>query len=206
MEEQYFYTIDQGHKLPHDPFKAIIAPRPIGWISSISKTGILNLAPYSFFNAVSDKPPMLIFSSKGKKDSVTNIENSEEFVWNMATRSMAEKMNITSRPVPADTDEFDLGRIKTAPSRLVQPPRVAASPAAMECKLANIIELKDMHGKSTDHWLVIGQVIGVHIDQTFLKDGLFDTGAANPILRAGYLDDYAEARIDTMFKMDRPKG
>lgn len=204
MSDSHFYEPTIGHRLPHDPFKAIVAPRPIGWVSTLSASGIPNLAPYSFSNAVSETPPMILFSSSGAKDSLTNVEMTGEFVWNMATRSLAEAMNATSAPVPPETDEFTLAGLETASSCLVAPPRVSASPASLECRLLRIVELHDLDGQPTGNQLVIGQVVGVHIRRTFLRDGLFDTGVAHPIMRAGYRDDYVETTPATMFKMVRP--
>lgn len=204
MHDFHFYEPASGHGLPHDPFKALVAPRPIGWISTVSACGTLNLAPYSFFNAICDLPPMITFSSSGSKDSLTNVEVTGEFVWNMVTRALAEAMNASSAPVPPEIDEFRLSGLETAPSRLVMPPRVAASPASLECRLIRIVDLHDLDGAPTGSKLVIGQVVGVHIRRTFLHDGLFDTGAAHPIMRAGYRDDYIEATPETMFKMVRP--
>ncbi len=204
MSDFHFYEPATGHGLPHDPFKAIVAPRPIGWVSSLSADGVPNLAPYSFFNAVGDTPPMIAFSSSGSKDSLANVEATGEFVWNMATRALAEAMNASSASVSPDTDEFTLAGLETAASRIVAPPRVAASPASLECRLLQIVTLRDLNGQQTSNRLVIGQVVGVHISRTFLRDGIFDTGAAHPIMRAGYRDDYVEATPETMFKMMRP--
>ena len=204
MSDSHFYEPASGHGLPHDPFKAIVAPRPIGWVSTLSASGIPNLAPYSFFNAVGDSPPMIAFSSSGPKDSLTNVEATGEFVWNMATRALAEAMNASSAAVSAETDEFTLAGLETATSRIVSPPRVAASPASLECRLLQIVRLHDLDGQPTVNSLVIGQVVGVHIRRIFLRDGIFDTGAAHPIMRAGYRDDYVEATQETMFKMIRP--
>ena len=204
MPDFHFYEPAGGHGLPHDPFKALVAPRPIGWVSTVSAAGIPNLAPYSFFNAVGDSPPMIAFSSSGRKDSLVNAEATGEFVWNMATRALAEAMNASSASVSPETDEFGLAALETAPSRLVTPPRVAASPAALECRLLQIVRLYDLDGQETSNRLVIGQVVGVHIDRAYLRDGLFDTGAAHPIMRAGYRDQYVEATPETMFRMARP--
>ncbi|EJW13635.1 Nitrilotriacetate monooxygenase component B [Rhodovulum sp. PH10] len=205
MSETHFYEPSAGHRLSHDPFKAIVAPRPIGWISTLDANGVANLAPYSFFNAVCDNPPMIAFSSNTRKHSLTNAEATGEFVWNLATRPLAEAMNLSSAPVPAEVDEFALTGLKTAPCRLVRPPRVAASPAALECRLLQVVELIGRSGRSADHWLVIGEVIGVHIRPEFLRDGTYDTGAAHPIMRAGYRDEYVEATPETFFRMSRPK-
>ncbi len=204
MDSVHFYEVAQGHGLPHDPFKAIVAPRPIGWISTLGLNGVPNLAPYSFFNAVGDAPPMIAFSSSGRKDSLTNAEATREFVWNMATRPLAEQMSQSSAPVAADVDEFRLAGLAAAPSRLVASPRVAESPASLECRVVQIMQLHDLDGAAIDQWLVIGQVVAVHIRAEYLSDGLFDTAAAHPIMRAGYRADYAEVTPDAMFRMIRP--
>ena len=204
MSDIHFYEPATGHGLPHDPFKAIVAPRPIGWVSTLSAEGIPNLAPYSFFNAIGDKPPIIAFSSSGSKDSLTNVQATGELVWNMATRALAEAMNASSASVPPEVDEFTLAGLDTAPSRVVGPPRVAASPASLECRLLQIVQLHDLEGQPAGYSLVIGQVVGVHIRREFLRDGLFDTGAAHPIMRAGYRDEYVETTPDAMFKMVRP--
>jgi flavin reductase (DIM6/NTAB) family NADH-FMN oxidoreductase RutF len=206
MDGCYFYEPAQGHGLSHDPFKAIVAPRPIGWISTMDAQGRANLAPYSFFNAVADVPPIVMFSSAGWKDSIANIEATREFVCNFACRPLAEAMNASSASVAHGIDEFALAGLAAAPSRLVAPPRVAESPAALECRLIEIVRLKDLAGTELDRWMVLGQVIGVHIDRRFLTpEGLFDMAAARPILRAGYLADYVEAGPETTFTMRRPK-
>jgi len=204
MSDPYYYEVANGHGLPHDPFKAIIAPRPIGWISTVDAEGRMNLAPYSFFNAVCDSPPILMFSSAGWKDTVANVEATGAFVWNLATRSLAPQMNISSAAVPPETSEFDLAGLTAAPSRLVKAPRVVETPAALECRLLQITELKDLEGADTHHFMVLGQVVAAHIDPAYLKDGLFDTAAAQPIGRCGYRADYAE--VDHLFQMLRPAG
>ncbi|MFM0737284.1 flavin reductase family protein [Paraburkholderia xenovorans] len=197
-----FYDPAAGHGLPHDPFKAIVAPRLIGWVSTSSSSGQLNLAPYSFFGAFAAFPPMIGFCSEGRKDSLRNIEETREFVWNLATRPLAEQMNRTSATVAPDVDEFQLAGVTPIAGRNVSVPRVGESPAALECKLLQITHLHDLHGHPTDNWLVVGQVVGVHIQRAYLKDGLFDTYAAQPIMRAGYRGDYAQ--IGEIFEMIRP--
>ena len=187
--------------LPHDPFKALVTPRPIGWVSTLSRAGAVNLAPYSFFNAICDQPPMVVFSSNGKKDSVTFAEESGEFVWNMATFALRHQMNATSAVLPRGESEFAYAALATAPSRCVAPPRVAASPAALECKVSDIFRLKDMTGAATDNYLVFGQVVGIHIDEAFIKNGMVDTAAMQPIARCGYLD---YAVVDELFTLARP--
>lgn len=206
MSDMHFYEPAMGHGLPHDPFKAIVAPRPIGWISTLSIDGTPNLAPYSFFNALGDAPPIVAFSSSGTKHSVENAEATGEFVCSLATRALAEAMNATSAVVPEAVDEFALAGLEPAPSRIVAPPRVAGSPAALECRLVQVVDLVDLDGVSAGHRLAIGQVVGVHIDRACLRDGLFDTAAARAIARAGYRDEYFEATPGTRFRMVRPDG
>lgn len=187
--------------LPHDPFKAIVAPRPIGWVTTRSRAGAINLAPYSFFNAFADRPPIVAFSSAGYKDSVAFIEETREFVWNMPTYALREAMNATSAPLPRGTSEAEQAGIEMAPSRLVAPPRVKAAPAALECVLLEIKRLTDRNGASLDYWLVLGEVVGVHIDAALIREGRFDMSAAAPIARCGYAD-YIVA--DKTFTMGRP--
>ena len=198
-----FYDVRKNdHGLPHDPFKAIVAPRPIGWISSCDAEGSVNLAPYSFFNAVADRPPMVMFSSGGWKDSVANIQATGEFVCNLVTRALAEKMNLTSASLPRGASEFDFAQLAAAPSRIVKPPRVADTPAALECRLSQIIQLHAADGTKLNQWMTIGEVVGVHIDCAYLRDGIFDLLATHPIQRAGYVADYTEATVG--FQMQRP--
>jgi flavin reductase (DIM6/NTAB) family NADH-FMN oxidoreductase RutF len=199
----YFYEPGTGHGLPYDPFKAIAAPRPIGWISTIDRQGCVNLAPYSFYNALGDNPPIVGFSSGGRKDSIRNIEETGEFVANLVTKTLAEAMNQTSAAVARDVDEMALAGLTAAPCRIVAAPRVAESPAALECKLLQIVHLHDIQGRPLEQYLTLGQVVGVHIASAYLKDGIFDLVAAQPIMRAGYQSDYVE--ISGTFKMVRPK-
>lgn len=202
MPNTYFYDPAAGHGLPHDPFKAIVAPRVIGWIASCAADGVLNLAPYSFFGAFATFPPIIGFCSEGHKDSISNIEATGEFVWNLTSKPLAEQMNRTSAPVAADVDEFALAGLTAAPGRNVNVPHVAESPAALECRLLQVVRLSTLDGTPLDNWLALGQVVGVHIREEFLKDGLFDTHAAQPVMRAGYRADYAQ--IGEMFQMIRP--
>jgi flavin reductase (DIM6/NTAB) family NADH-FMN oxidoreductase RutF len=199
----YFYEPAKGHGLKHSPFKAIVAPRPIGWISTIDSSGNVNLAPYSFFNAVSEQPPMVAFSSYERKDSVKNIELTGEFVVNLATRDLADAMNLSSAPLPHGSSEADYAGLQMSPCRVVKAPRVAASPAALECKLVQIVQLSDLSGQETSNFLVIGQVVGVHIAEACLEDGLFDIVKAGTIARCGYLADYAQ--VTELFQVHRPK-
>jgi flavin reductase (DIM6/NTAB) family NADH-FMN oxidoreductase RutF len=202
MTQSHFYEPSAGHRLAHDPLKAIVAPRPIGWISSVDAAGAVNLAPYSFFNMVADDPPMVMFSSNGWKDSVRNVSETGEFVANLAVRFLAEQMNLSSAAVPPEVDEMEMASLEKAPSVLVRPPRVAAAPAALECKSVSIQRLCGIGGVESSNYMVIGQIVGVHIDPAFLKDGIFDTAAARPLGRCGYRGDYAE--VTSLFEMVRP--
>lgn len=204
MTEWHFYEPANGHRLPHDPLNAIIAPRPIGWISTVSAEGVANLAPYSFFNLINYHPPLIAFSSMGWKDSVANIAATGEFVWNLATRALADAMNATSASVAGDIDEFALAGLDAAPSRLVAPARVAASPVTFECKLTQLIRLQTKEARELDQWLVIGEAIGIHIDTALLEDGIYQTARAHPISRGGGPADYFETREDALFKLRRP--
>jgi flavin reductase (DIM6/NTAB) family NADH-FMN oxidoreductase RutF len=199
---EHFYEPQLGHGLPHDPFNAIVGPRPIGWISSHDVQGRLNLAPYSFFNAFNYTPPLIGFASIGWKDTVRNIEATGEFVWNLATRDLAEQMNASCAAVPPEVDEFELAGLAAAPSRLVGVPRVAAAAVSFECRLSQLIRLQSAAGEPVDTWLVMGEVVGVHIDERMLVNGVYDTAAARPILRGGGPADYFE--LGERFKMRRP--
>lgn len=174
--------------LPHDPFKAIVAPRPIGWISTVSEAGVANLAPYSFFNAIGGMPPMVMFSSEGVKDSVRNAAQSGEFVCNYASRNLEDAMNASSIPAPEGVSEFEHCGIEPAESRLVRPPRVAGAHAALECRVTGIIETVDVDGAKTGAVVVMGQVMGIHIDDNVIRNGRFDVTLADPVTRLGYLD------------------
>ena len=202
--ERHFYEPCNGHRLAHDPLNAIVAPRPIGWISSVSPAGVRNIAPYSFFNLVNYAPPLIAFSSMGWKDSVANIEKTGEFVWNLATRDLAQAMNATSASVPAEVDEFALADIEAAPSRLVAAPRVAASPAAFECRLTQLIRLTTKEGCELDQWLVIGEAVGIHLDPAMIEGGVWQTARARPISRGGGPADYFETTPEQLFRMRRP--
>lgn len=198
----HFYEPRLGHGLPHDPFNAIVGPRPIGWIASRDGAGVLNLAPYSFFNAFNYTPPLIGFSSTSRKDTLANIEATGEFVWNLATRELAEAMNASSAMAAPEVDEFALAGLATAPSRVVSVPRVAASPVAFECRVSQIIRLLGADGSPTEAWLTLGEVVGVHIAEHLLVDGVYDTAAARPILRGGGPADYFE--LGEKFRMRRP--
>jgi flavin reductase (DIM6/NTAB) family NADH-FMN oxidoreductase RutF len=174
--------------LPHDPLKAIVAPRPIGWISTVSAAGVANLAPYSFFNMFSENPWIVGFSSNTQKDSMRNIAETGEFVYNLATRSQIDDVNRSSVPAPPEIDEFALLGIDSAKSHKVKPRRVAASPCAFECKWIETITLKGVSGKPTDWFLVLGEVLGVHIDESVVENGKVDVVKLQSLARCGYMD------------------
>jgi flavin reductase (DIM6/NTAB) family NADH-FMN oxidoreductase RutF len=199
------YEPRRGHGLPHDPFNAIVGPRPIGWISTRAANGGPNLAPYSFFNAFNYTPPLIGFASVGYKDSVRNIEQTGEFAWNLVTRSLAEAMNRTCAAVPPEVSEFALAGLTPSPSKLIAAPRVAESPVSFECKLSQIVELQGADGNKVGSWLVLGEVVMVHIAKSLLKDGLYDTAGAGPVLRGGGPSDYFTIGADQLFRMTRPE-
>ncbi|MBL8176445.1 MAG: flavin reductase family protein [Bryobacterales bacterium] len=196
-----FYEPKHGHPLPHNPFKACVAPRPIGWISTVSRGGIVNLAPFSYFNAVLDDPPTVMFSASGAhlegpiKDTALNARETGEFVYNMATWDLRTQMNQTSASVPRHIDEFDLAHLARAPSHIVKPPRVAASPVQFECKTIKILELSPINT------IVFGEVVGIHIDERIVTGGRIDLAKAMPIARLGYME-YSVVR--EIFEMNRP--
>jgi flavin reductase (DIM6/NTAB) family NADH-FMN oxidoreductase RutF len=196
----FYKPRDRNHGLPHDPFTAIVGPRPIGWITSMSSKGEINLAPYSFFNSVSSDPPMIMFASDGRKDTITFVEETGEFVCNLATWDLREAVKETSWTFASGVNEMEAVGLEAAPSLLVKPPRVKAAPCALECKWLRTLRLDDIDGKPAPRFIAFGQVIGVHIDERFIKDGLVDTAAMKPIMRAGY-HDYFFASADTRFSM-----
>lgn len=197
-----FYEPDKGHGLPHDPFKAIVAPRPIGWISTRSKAGEVNLAPYSFFNALQSNPHLIFFASDGAKDSYTFARETGEFVANLVGRELAAKMNASSVNAPRGTSEFAYAGLTPVPSRFVAAPRVAEAPAALECKVTEIIEPRRLDGGSSGAFMVIGEVVGMHIADEMLVNGLFDSTKAGNVARLGYFD---YSSTDALFSMRRPK-
>lgn len=197
----FYETAKNDHGLPHNPFKAIVAPRPIGWITSMGANGEINLAPYSFFNAVSDNPPIVLFSSEGPKDFLVFAEETKEFVCNLATFDLRQAVVETSEDFPRGVNEMERSGLAAAPSRLVRPPRVAASPCALECRLLQVIHLVDLEGKPSSRYVVFGQVVGVHIDDRFIKNGRLDTAAMRPIARCGYAD---YSVVNEVFAMKRP--
>lgn len=187
--------------LPHDPFKAIVAPRPIGWITSLSLKGEVNLAPYSYFNGINSKPNLVMFASETRKDSITFIEETGEFVCNLATWDLRDAMNATAAPLARGVSEMERAGLSAAPSRLVKPPRVAQSPCALECKLIRVVSIDALEGQPVDCHIVLGRVVGVHIDDRFINDGRLDTAAMKPIARGGY-DEYSV--VESVFSMRRP--
>ena len=202
----HFYEPKNGHGLPHDPFNAIVGPRPIGWVSTRSYDGVLNLAPYSFFTAFNYIPPIVGFSSTGPKDSLRNVQENGMFVWNLVTRPLAEAMNQTCAPVGPEVNEFELAGLATAPSRVVDVPRVAESPVSFECRSTQIIQLEGLDKQKVPTWLVLGEVVGVHIAEHLLKDGIYDTANAGHILRGGGPADYFSIGPEQLFKMWRPQA
>ena len=202
----HFYEPRLGHGLPHDPFNAIVGPRPIGWVSTRSNNGVLNLAPYSFFTAFNYIPPIVGFSSTGPKDSLRNVQENGMFVWNLVTRPLAEAMNATCAPVAPEVNEFELAGLTTAPSCVVDVPRVAESPVSFECRSTQIIQLEGLDKQKVPTWLVLGEVVGVHIASHLLKDGIYDTANAGHILRGGGPADYFSIGPEQLFHMWRPKA
>ncbi|MHC5653013.1 flavin reductase family protein [Stappia sp.] len=199
----YSYNVSDGHGLPHNPFKAIVAPRPIGWISTRAGDGSVNLAPYSFFNAVCDTPPILAFSSSGYKDTVANIDETGDFVFNLATENLKDAMNASSAPLAHGVSEFEAAGLTPVASTSVGAPRVGEAKAALECRHLRTIRLTGLDGRETDNWMVLGEVVTVHLDESVLRDGRFDVTLARPLSRLGYMD---YAVVDEVFTMARPKG
>jgi flavin reductase (DIM6/NTAB) family NADH-FMN oxidoreductase RutF len=194
--------------LNFNPFKAVVAPRPIGWVTTMDRNGVVNLAPYSFFNAVSSDPPMVFYgangtqgSDGGEKDSLRNVRETGEFVCNLVTWDLRHQMNDSAAPAPHGVDEMDATGLAKLPSRLVKPPRVAASPAHMECKLHQLLELPVDPVSGKRNVMVIGLVVAIHIDDAFIVNGRFDTVRARPVSRLGYLD---YAVVNESFEIKRP--
>ncbi|QRM55420.1 flavin reductase family protein [Sinorhizobium sp. BG8] len=197
----FYDTVSNAHGLRHDPFKAIVAPRPIGWIGSKAADGTLNLAPYSFFNAVSDRPKLVMFSSAGHKDSVRNIEETGAFTCSFVSRNLAESMNHSSIAAPHGDSEFAIAGLTPQNGRLVDAPFVGEAFAALECRMTEIMRPKTLDGGVADSWIVFGQVVGIHISEQIVRDGRLDMSIARPVARMGYMD-YSEA--DKVFEMFRP--
>lgn len=193
----------QWHGLKHDPMKAIVAPRPIAWVASLNDQGVHNLAPYSFFNLLSAKPPLLMFSSEGSKDSLRNIAQTGEFTVNLVTQANMASMNLSSASVGPEVDEFALTRVPWLKGDLVAARRVMTSPVNMECKLVEIKPLEDLDGRVLAASMVIGQIVRVHINQDYLQDGLFSITAAGTVARAGYRGDYVP--VDRVQELLRPR-
>ena len=199
-----FYRPDvDPHGLPHNPFKAIVAPRPIAWISTLDADGAANLAPYSFFNAFSDSPPMVAYGSgrqklgiDERKDSLANIRETGEFVVNFVSYDLRDAMNVSSQHFPAGTDEFEQAGLTKAACQTVSAPRVAEAPASFECKLWKILELP-----GGQNFMVIGQVTGIHIDETMIRDGAYDLRLVKPLARLGYRD---YSMVEDLFSLTRP--
>jgi len=199
-----FYNPEIGHNLPHDPFKAIVSPRPIGWISSFDKEKNVNLAPYSFFNAVADNPPMVMFSITGQKtnniplkDTLKNIVETKCFVVNVVSKDLLHQMNQTSGHYPKDIDEFISAKLEKSNCVNIDVPRVKKSPASLECILHKVLKLPGFSNN-----MVIGKVVGIHINDQNLKNGLFDVLTYDPIARMGYKDYIS---VSKKFELDRPK-
>lgn len=190
-----FYRPEDGHGLPHNPFNAIVTPRPIGWISSTGAQGD-NLAPYSFFNAVAYVPPQVMFASTGVKDSLENIRETKVFAVNIVAADMLEAVSATSATLPRGTDEFLAAGVDKAPCTTIPCPRVANAPATLECALTQIIELK-----GRDNFLILGQVTGIHLRDDCLVNGRFDPTRYHPLARMGYRD---YAVVDQVFEHLRP--
>lgn len=199
------YQPRQGHGLRHDPFNAIVGPRPIGWISTRSASGVDNLAPYSFFNAFNYVPPIIGFASIGYKDTLRNIEETGEFVWNLTTRALAEAMNQSCAAVGPEVSEFALAGLTALESSIVVAPRVAESPVTFECRRTQVLQLQGANGVQVQTWLVLGEVVAVHIDKSLIKDGVYDTAAAGHVLRAGGPADYFTVGPQQLFRMHRPR-
>ena len=203
-DDIHTYEPRLGHDLTHDPFNAIVGPRPSGWISTQSATGALNLAPYSFFTAFNYVPPIVGFASIGAKDTLRNIEATGEFVWNLATHDLADAMNQSCAAVPPEVSEFELAGLTPLASEKVRPPRVAESPVTFECRSTQIVQLQGIDGEKVPTWLVLGEVVAVHIAKALLKNGVYDTAGAGHILRGGGPADYFTVGPEQLFRMHRP--
>ncbi|APE06418.1 Asp/Glu/hydantoin racemase [Alteromonas sp. RW2A1] len=200
----HFYQPKDGHGLAHDPFNAIIAPRPIGWISTQSSQGVLNLAPYSFFNALNYTPPIIGFSSVGDKDSLNNARETGEFCWNLVSKHLVDAMNETSRPLSPEESEFSASGLSTASSQVVAVPRVKESLVSMECKVTDITQLKSAKGELVNSWFIMGEVVGVHIDKSLIEDGVYKTLKGEPVMRGGGAGDYFSISESNYFELRRP--
>jgi len=193
----------RNHGLPHDPFKALVVPRPIGWVSTVSASGAVNLAPYSFFNAVASDPPMVMFASEGEKDSIRNVRATGEFCCNIVTVDLMVQMNRTSAPLPHETSEFGHASLTPAASTLIRPPRVKEAKAALECRLSEVMRLRSANGVETQAYMAIGEVVGVHIADDVIVAGMVDPQLMRIVARLGYKHYSA---TDHVFEMTRPAG
>ncbi|RFB95608.1 flavin reductase [Rhizobium leguminosarum bv. trifolii] len=197
-----FYTTDSNrHGLAYDPFKAIVSPRPIGWIGSKGRDGSINLAPYSFFNAVADRPKLVMFSSAGRKDSQRNAAETGVFTCNFVGRDLAEKMNLSSAALPYGESEFAFAGLTPKQAELIDAPYVGEAFAVLECRVTEIIEPKTLSGTPSENVLVFGEVVGIRIDEAIVRDGRLDMSVARPLARMGYMD-YSEG--SDVFEMIRP--
>ncbi len=196
----FYDAIRNDHGLALDPFKAVMVPRPIGWISTVSPEGVANLAPYSFFNAFSDGPIYVAFGSGGRKDTLRNVEATGEFAFNLATHGLREAMNASSAALASQVDEFEVAYLTKTPCQYIKAPRVGESPVCFECRHFQTVPLPDDDGHVND-WMVIGRVIGIHIDDRFIENGRVNTAAMQPIARLGY-SEYAT--VDSTWRMRRP--
>jgi flavin reductase (DIM6/NTAB) family NADH-FMN oxidoreductase RutF len=204
-DDIHSYTPRAGHGLPHDPFNAIVGPRPIGWMGTHDGAGHFNLAPYSFFNAFNYIPPIVGFASIGEKDTLRNARSTGEFSWNLVTRPLAEQMNASCAAVPPEVDEFALAGLTPLASTHISAPRVAESPVSFECRVTQIVQLLTAEGSAVPTWLVLGEVVAVHIAKRLLVNGIYDTAAAEPVLRGGGPADYFGISAELGFKMHRPR-
>jgi flavin reductase (DIM6/NTAB) family NADH-FMN oxidoreductase RutF len=197
----FYDASTRDHGMRHDPFKAIVSPRPIGWIGTRGLDGSRNLSPYSFFNAIDDDPKLVMFSAGAGKDSPRNAEETGVFTASFVSRHLAKQMNASSVAVPYGVDEFEIADLKAETGRMVDAPYVAAAYAVLECKVTEIVHPKGIDGQPSGSIMVIGQVMGIHIDEAIIRDGRLDMAIAQPIGRMGYMD-YAEA--SEVFEMMRP--
>ena len=198
-----FYATDTNdHGLKHDPFKAIVAPRPIGWIGTKGRDGSCNLSPYSFFSIVSDVPKIVMFSSSGRKHSLRNAEETGVFTASLASRHLAEQVNASSVTVPYGTDEFAIAGLSPVMGRLVEAPYVEEAYTALECRLTEVIQPRTLDGGRADSFMVFGQVVGIHIREEIIRDGVIDMGIMRPLARMGY-HDYCDGGAE-VFQMTRP--
>jgi len=190
----------EPHNLAHDPTTSLVVPRPIGWITTISPAGVVNLAPYSFFNMISSRPPFVMFSSNSRKHTQMHAQSGGEFVFNLATYDLRNEMNVTGGDYPEDVSEPELAKLAMAPSRIVKPPRVANSPIALECVYSQTVHLVSANGKAHSYEMVIGEVVNVHVDDAVIVDRNIDMSRIRPIARLGY-HDYSI--VDNIFAMKR---